>query len=727
MNPADILSRGSTVNELAFNTLWWGGPAFLALDRELWPPQQWQAPADTSEEKKIKSILVAGTDEDDWIGRISHRNSLEKWLRIIGYCRKLGPKMLDNGEKLGHFSPREREQALTDLIRYAQRQAFRTEIKQVQEGKTNQMWLKSFTPILDADGILRVGGRLQAADLSFEQQHPAILPYGHEVTRLIAEHMHRNNKHAGPQALLAILRQRYWPLKGKILATTIVHNCVLCARAKPRLLQQVMGDLPRERVTPARCFLTTGIDMAGPITIHATGRGIRTKKGYICVFVCFSTKAIHLEVAEDLSTEAFLHCLKRFVARRGAPQKIFCDNGTNFRGAYNELAALARELNAHAAETGLSRFCAQLNIKWHFIPPRSPHFGGLWEAAVKSAKGLLLKAIHARRLTHDELNTYIAEIEAILNSRPLTAMSDNPQDLQPLTAGHFLIGEPMTAIPNEHFAETSKLRSWAKITAMRNEFWQRWSREYLCELQQKHKWRANAENIKCGTMVTLKDSNLAPLQWNLGRVTDVLPGPSGVVRVVQVQTAMGNFKRAIHEIAPLPVEEYPFPANKQSKKRLDPDATAFVWKNKDSNLPVTDTKPKRERRRHHQPDPPTTSGPEKTRSGRTYGRSILNNTILFTLMLLGFFACALGTPCKIQTFSHNPGLHYERVGKMSLTTDEWTLLCHMDMDHYWKEPAALHEIAKYMEKIYSVIPQSAQCEAVVLQFTGQLKVTSLAN
>lgn len=140
------------------------------------------------------------------------------------------------------------------------------------------------TPIFDADGVLRVGGRLQATELSFEQKNPAILPYNHEVTKLLIQWLHLSNIHAGPQALLAIAREKYWIIKGKTMAKTNVDTCILCNPAKPKLLEQVIGSLPKDRVTAGRVFQTTGIDYAGPIYIHGNGRGERIEKAYKCYF-----------------------------------------------------------------------------------------------------------------------------------------------------------------------------------------------------------------------------------------------------------------------------------------------------------------------------------------------------------------------------------------------------------------------------------------------------------
>lgn len=176
----------------------------------------------------------------------------------------------------------------------------------------------------------------------------------------------------------------------------------------------------------------------------------------------------------------------------------------------------------------------------------------VWESAVKSAKTLLTKVLHNHRLVYDELSTVLAEIEAILNSRPLSAMCNDPNDLQPLTAGHFLTGAPLRCINDSILKNSSKIKQWANLVEIKNEFWKRWTKEYLCELQRKKKWRDTHPNVIVGNLVTLKDQNLPPLQWRMGKITEIMPDKDGVVRVVHVKTATGMFTRAIHEFAPLP-------------------------------------------------------------------------------------------------------------------------------------------------------------------------------
>lgn len=276
-------------------------------------------------------------------------------------------------------------------------------------------------PWLDERGVLRVGGRLANANkLTFEQKYPLLLHSGHPMTEFMMSWAHIHNLHAAQTVLLSFVRQTFWPIRGKILANKIVHKCLTCSRMKPVPFSQMMGDLPEDRVSELkRPFPVTSVDFAGPFVVHYKGRGSRTTKVYLAVFVCQSTKAVHLDLVESLDTESFLNCLRRFVGRHGAPYKILSDNLSEI------LFSLESTAKIHA-------WCRDnFAIQWKFIPPRTPHFGGLHEAAVKSAKNHIMKVVGASLVTIFELLTVLALVESVLNSRPLVPLSINPNDGEP--------------------------------------------------------------------------------------------------------------------------------------------------------------------------------------------------------------------------------------------------------------------------------------------------------
>ncbi|XP_043474298.1 uncharacterized protein LOC122506270 [Leptopilina heterotoma] len=237
----------------------------------------------------------------------------------------------------------------------------------------------------------------------------------------------------------------YWILSGRSAIRNVLRKCILCFRLKPTCPTQLMGELPKERVTPSRVFAHTGLDYAGPFAIKISRN--KTSKAYLCLFVCMATKAVHLELVPDLTTNGFLNSLKRFVARQGKCISLSSDNGKNFVWASNELRRIVQALFSESgSRSKILDFVATNSIKWNFIPPQAPHMGGLWEAAVKSARSHLKSVLNDTPLTFEEFYTVITQIEAILNSRPLCPFSSDVQDLNVLTPGHFLIGTAMNSV-----------------------------------------------------------------------------------------------------------------------------------------------------------------------------------------------------------------------------------------------------------------------------------------
>ncbi|XP_075990342.1 uncharacterized protein LOC142985995 [Anticarsia gemmatalis] len=244
--------------------------------------------------------------------------------------------------------------------------------------------------------------------------------------------------------------------------------------------------------------------------------------------------------------------IRRFVARRGKPTEIYSDNGRNFVAAAKELGSLINQ-----NQDSLIDFASQQGIKFMFIPTYAPHFGGIWEAGIKSPKYHLKRIIGNSHLTFEEISTLFAQVEAILNSRPLCPLSPSPDDLLPLSPGHFIIGRPLTALPAPPLLEhkESSLQRYQRLEKIRQHFWQRWQKEYVAELQQRTKWRTSTSKLNVGDMVLLAEDNTSPLQWRLGRVLRLFPGPDGIARVADVNTIRGCVRRPFVRLCPLPTAE----------------------------------------------------------------------------------------------------------------------------------------------------------------------------
>ncbi|XP_017473122.1 PREDICTED: uncharacterized protein LOC108364071 [Rhagoletis zephyria] len=354
--------------------------------------------------------------------------------------------------------------------------------------------------------------------------------------------------------MLRLIRTQYWIPRVKNLIRSTIHNCKACTIYRKRAQAQLMGILPKERTTFSRAFTNARVDFAGPFDIKSySGRGCRMSKGYVCLFVCFATKAIHLEATSDLSTQSFLAAFPRFIARRGCPKNIYSDNGTNFVGASRALRAETKAFLKDARDNTLAKYAHQM-LSWHFIPASVPHMGGLWEAGVTSFKSHFTKIASNHKYTFEEFTTLLCRVESCLNSRPLSPSSNQPGDLEPLTPGHFLIGGHILAPPEIDADENraSIVNRWQRLKALHRTFCKRWKSEYLTELQKRNKWRHPQANMKIGDLVIIKEDNLPPNEWRLGRVVNVHLGADNRARVVDLMTERGQVTRPVVKLVLLP-------------------------------------------------------------------------------------------------------------------------------------------------------------------------------
>nr|CAH7736537.1 unnamed protein product [Callosobruchus chinensis] len=406
---------------------------------------------------------------------------------------------------------------------------------------------------------LELCGALLSAKLlntAINSKFQILLPNNSQFVNLIIQEAHERTFHGGVQTVLSSVRTKYWPIHGKVAVKRVIHKCVRCFKVRPKSFNPIMGDLPSHRVVPSRPFANVSIDFAGPIMVkEGTLRSRKLIKSYVCVFVCGSTRAIHLELTVSLSTDHFLNCLKRFISRRGLCSVIYSDNGTNFVGANNVLKETYERIRQFASDPLLQEYFSANQIHWKFNPPNSPHFGGLHEAAVKGMKSHLIRVIGTAVLTFEDLYTTLTQIESILNSRPLCPMSEDPNDLSFLTPGHFLVGSRLDMLPEEDVTEirSNRINKYQQILQISQSFWKVWSKDYLQHIQQRQKWFQKPENLKPGMLVLLHE-NSPPLRWKMGRIMDVHPGCDNVVRVVSIRTAHGILKRAVTRISVLPID-----------------------------------------------------------------------------------------------------------------------------------------------------------------------------
>jgi len=255
-------------------------------------------------------------------------------------------------------------------------------------------------------------------------------------------------------------------------------------------------------------------------------------------------------MVSDLTTDAFIATLRRFIARRGRPVQIWSDHGSNFVGADREIKDMIKFLKQQKTEAVVSDFCSTQNITWKFIPEHAPHFGGLWEAAVKSMKRHLRRVVSNVKLTFEELSTVLAQVEACMNSHPLAPLPCEDDALEPLTPGHFLIGKAIESLPDPSvsFRPLSLLRRWHLCQNLVRHFWSRWSNEYLTSLRRLTKWKFPSKNIAIGDVVVLQEDGLVPSKWQLARVQEVSTGRDDIVRVATVKTQHGTYRRPVTKL-----------------------------------------------------------------------------------------------------------------------------------------------------------------------------------
>ncbi|GFV58540.1 integrase catalytic domain-containing protein [Trichonephila clavipes] len=320
----------------------------------------------------------------------------------------------------------------------------------------------------------------------------------------------------------SLIRERFWIIRARKTIKSISNECFICARFKVKSLSSGPSPLPPDRVNDCAIFEVVGIDLAGPLILK-TG-----EKVWITLFTCAVYRALHLELVNALSSDAFLLALRRFIARRGRPRIIYCDNGTNFRCAFNDLA----KLDWHK----ISRETSTQKIVWKFIPPTAAWWGGWWERLVRIIKELLRRSLGKSILSYEELSRVICDCEFLINSRPLTYISENPQELIPLTPTMFLIENRCSDTTDIDELNSRDLRKRMKYRIkLLSDLRQRFRKEYLSELIQKPNDNRVREP-RIGEMVLIGNDNKKRLSWPIAKIIELIPGRDEEIRTVRLKT-----------------------------------------------------------------------------------------------------------------------------------------------------------------------------------------------
>jgi hypothetical protein len=548
-NIADLPSRGCTPEELQKQRdRWFYSSSFVRKPISEWEVKhssELQLTEDMQkamEDELVKNVKKATClSKENWslekVFEPQRYSSCTKLYRITSLCLKFIDKCRKKENVTDEVTAEDMCRAKDLWVRHLQ--------KCVQQESKYPKMAESLGIEADDKGYLRCRGRLGRGKMPFDTKHPLILPTNHWVTELIIRECHENVYHDGVKETLAELRSMYWITKGRQKVKSVLRKCHLC-----KLLEglsypaPVTSDLPEFRLHGGKAFRAVGVDFCGPVYVK---EGKEVKKAYIVLFTCATSRMVHLELCPDLTTEAYIRSQKRMMGRKGTPAMFVSDNGRTFKGK------------------ALKRFNAAKNIRWRYNLSRAPWWGGLYERLIKSTKRCLKKAIGSRCVSYEELETVLIEVEAVLNSRPLTYLYETDTEVA-LTPSHLFCGRRL--LDKEDISEDlidvdatiskdDMLKQAESGEKLVEHFWNRWHREYLLDLreyQKIHKPKVEPRVTK-GDVVLIQEDGVKRNKWKLGKIENIITGEDGVVRGAEVKTCSGKVSRPLQRLYPLEVTD----------------------------------------------------------------------------------------------------------------------------------------------------------------------------
>ncbi|KAL7079287.1 hypothetical protein ACQ4LE_001128 [Meloidogyne hapla] len=600
-NPADIATRGCAPVELSTNYLWWTGPEWLTNDS--WPVELnfvvENKEENNPEEKFNFEVNQINNKDCDNLIDFNKLNSWNKIIKIILFVslftriwmnkckKKVKSEFVESLSKNGKHTGVDFKKVEIFLL------------KVVQKGLDKNSLNKNVQIILDKNGILRLNTRIGKSEMPEGFKNPILLPKGHSAVKLIIEKIHVELLHSGVDAVLGNFLIKYWSPGARREAKKVVKNCKKCQKINgPKFALPLMPGLPKERLRKSRAFEAIGVDYLGP-SLYKIENG--KAKFWIALFTCLSTRAVHLEIALELSALEFMHCLRRFIAIRGCPKKIISDNATQFKVGSELVGAkfvgkwIEKSKNE---EKRINNFLINKGIEWCFIPSLSPWAGGVYERLVKLVKDSFKRTLGGVILNLEELRTFIKEVEFSINCRPITFVSgeiDGPSCLRPIDflLPNIEINENINSSDDEEEFKIGKLsmgdqlRVRLKATQKAFEkFWTRWTREYLLILRDKSKWAHNNDRTALrrepmvGEVVIVQQEGQPRNTWSLGKIVELDGSPP---KSAKVQIGKRYLVRPINKLFSMEAEGDEYKKEKKESKKLENGQNIEENKNENKN------------------------------------------------------------------------------------------------------------------------------------------------
>ena len=609
-NPADFLTRGATLEEFNLSSLWKVGPDWISTEAD-WPKWNQSSRASCLHVSSLHTVV----EEESVAAKLDISNCIDetkfgdcnKLFRVTAWVKRFlkNRKLPLHERQFGELTAAELKAAEDQWIRSSQRRFLPAETQYFDKKKQGRRptVVSQLDLFRDEDRIIRCGGRMKKAEIPEAARHPVLIPRHTHLSKLIIIEAHSRVLHSGSNVTITAVRQKYWIPALRQQVKSIIHRCVICRRVSgPAYQQPDHAGLPEWRVTESRPFYATGVDYTGAITVLDVNK--KEIKVYICLFTCGATRSVHLEVVEDLTTAAFIRAFRRFCGRRGLPALMVSDNASTFECAADVIENIFKNPK-------IERYFAERRIKWKFIPKRAPWYGGFWERLIGLTKTTLRKCLWRKKIQDYEMRTLIVDIEAVLNDRPLTHPSTDLADGEPLTPSHLTHGFSLTSLPTAFASEEEYLdptygeepsalsRRAQYLHGVFKGFWQRWRKEYLTALREKHSATKGKkeEVIQVGDIVLIHGDELR-IKWKYARVESLIYSEDGVVRAANLCTADGQTNRPISKLYPLEVRAKAIPPTPSSipdgpvNKQLLPSSTTNVpsaqRKKRDAALRATD-------------------------------------------------------------------------------------------------------------------------------------------